>query len=73
MANGKVQLADGTVLVDLTSDTVNADKLVAGETAHNKAGELVTGTLKIQHYYTGTTPPNDSLGEDGDIYLQTGG
>ena len=34
----------GTTLVDLTSDTVSADKLLSGFTAHGKDGELVTGT-----------------------------
>ena len=35
-----------TVLVDLTKDTVTADKLAKGETAHNAAGELITGTME---------------------------
>lgn len=34
----------GEVLIDLTSDTVTADKLLSGITAHDKAGEVVTGT-----------------------------
>ena len=34
-----------TVLVDLTSDTVTADTLKKGSTAHNSAGELITGTM----------------------------
>ena len=33
-----------TVLVDLTEDTVTADTLLKGATAHNAAGELITGT-----------------------------
>ena len=33
-------------LIDLTSDTVTADKLAKGYTAHNQAGELVTGTME---------------------------
>lgn len=36
-----------TVLVDLTKDTVKADKLAAGVTAHDAAGNLVTGVLEI--------------------------
>lgn len=35
-----------TVLVDLTEDTVTPDKLLKGETAHNAAGEPITGTLE---------------------------
>ena len=35
-----------TVLVDLTEDTVTADKLLKGATAHNAAGEPITGTME---------------------------
>lgn len=35
-----------TVLVDLTKDTVTADKLLKGATAHNAAGEPITGTME---------------------------
>lgn len=35
-----------TVLVDLTEDTVTADKLLKGTTAHNAAGEPVTGYME---------------------------
>lgn len=40
----KVQLADGTSLIDLTSDTVTADKLMQGYTAHDASGTIITGT-----------------------------
>ena len=42
--NSKVVLSDGTVLIDLTSDTVEADKLASGYTAHGADGSLITGT-----------------------------
>lgn len=35
-----------TVLVDLTKDTVTADKLLKGATAHDSSGEPITGTLE---------------------------
>lgn len=35
---------DGKTLIDLTADTVTADKMLKGVTAHGKDGELVTGT-----------------------------
>ena len=35
-----------TVLVDLTGDTVTPDKLLKGATAHDAAGEPITGTLE---------------------------
>jgi len=43
MANNKVQLADGTTLIDLTEDTVTADDLLLGVTAHARNGEKITG------------------------------
>lgn len=48
MANSKVQLADGTVLIDISGDTVTADTLLSGTTAHDSAGNAVTGRfLKV--------------------------
>lgn len=35
---------DGTVLIDLTADTVTADKILAKYTAHDKSGNIITGT-----------------------------
>lgn len=32
------------VIIDLTQDTVTADKLASGITAHDKSGEIITGT-----------------------------
>ena len=34
----------GNVLIDLTKDTVTADKLASGITAHDKSGTIITGT-----------------------------
>ena len=41
----KVALANGTVLIDLTSDTVKAESVLSGVTAHDKRGAKITGTL----------------------------
>ena len=35
---------DGEVLIDLTADTITADKLASGITAHDKSGALIIGT-----------------------------
>lgn len=59
-------------LIDLTADTVAADKLVSGYTAHDKSGEAVTGTLIFATVYTGSGEPSASTGSDGDIYLDLG-
>ena len=43
MANSKVVFGE-EVLMDLTGDTIAADKLLAGITAHGADGEAITGT-----------------------------
>lgn len=44
------------ILIDLTSDTVTADKLAKGVTAHDKSGELITGSNE-----------NDANTQDADV------
>lgn len=46
MANKKVNkvVYGGTILIDLTGDTVTADKVLTGYTAHDKSGATITGT-----------------------------
>ena len=46
MANNKVQLANGTVLIDLTNDTVDAEHLFKGYIAHDKTGASIVGTYE---------------------------
>lgn len=41
----KVQLADGTTLIDLSSDTVAAGSMLSGVTAHSASGASVTGSI----------------------------
>lgn len=43
MANNKI-VYDGKTLIDLTGDTVTADKLLSGYKAHGKNGAAITGT-----------------------------
>ncbi len=45
--NAKIVLRDGRVLMDLTTDTVTEDKLLKGYTAHDAAGEPITGTCEF--------------------------
>lgn len=49
-----------TVLVDLTEDTVTADTLMQGYTAHDKSGALITGTANTTE---------GSVYQDADGYL----
>ena len=43
MAVNKV-IYGGNILIDLTTDTVTADKLASGITAHDASGKVITGT-----------------------------
>lgn len=43
MAKNKI-IYYGETLIDLTADTVTADKLASGATAHDKSGAVITGT-----------------------------
>lgn len=54
--NSKVVLANGTVLIDLTADTVAASNLLSGYTAHGANGAPITGSCT---YDSDTT--NDTL------------
>lgn len=45
MAVSKVELTNGEVLMDLTSDTVTPETLAEGATAHDAAGNLVRGVM----------------------------
>ena len=45
MAYNKI-VYGSNVLIDLTADTISADKLLKGLTAHDKSGETITGTCE---------------------------
>lgn len=61
-----------TVLVDLTADTVSANDLLTGVTAHDKSGNSIMGTVVTQVYRIGSGLPDDSVGKDGDLYFDMG-
>ena len=58
--NSKVVLASGEVLMDLTSDTVDAAHLLEGYTAHGKDGAPITGTCTFD---SDTTDATAAVGE----------
>lgn len=61
----------GTAQFDDTTDaTAGSGQILSGYSAYTN-GAKVSGSVVIQHYYTGSSAPSSSLGADGDIYLQT--
>lgn len=54
MANSKI-IYNGNVLIDLTADTVKADKLLKGYTAHGADGEVVNGSCDYDVNSSGAT------------------
>lgn len=65
MAYNKIE-ANGETLIDLTSDTVTADTLVSGRTAHLASGERVSGTFEP---VTGVKGNAESTYRKGDVNL----
>ena len=58
-----------TVLVDLTGDTVTADKLLKGATAHDAAGEPITGTMESGIDTSDATATPDDMREGTTAYV----
>ena len=44
--NANKVVINGEVVLDLTGDSVTADKLAKGYTAHDKSGAVITGTME---------------------------
>lgn len=71
MAVNKI-VYNARVLIDLTNDTVAADKMLNGVTAHDKSGNQITGKVTFGTVYTGSGDPAASTGADGDFYFDFG-
>lgn len=69
MAASKIVI-NGETKIDLTEDTVTAASVANGITFHLPNGTKATGTLAFVTYYTGSTDPSASTGNNGDIYLK---
>lgn len=48
----------GKTIIDLSNDSVSADKMLVGTIAHNKSGEVITGAIPI---YKGNYIVNDEI------------
>lgn len=60
----------GTARFDDTTDAnATADVINSGSSAYVN-GVKVSGSQVIQVYYTGSSNPSSSLGNDGDLYLK---
>lgn len=70
MAINKVDYGNRT-LIDISNDTVTANTLLQGATAHDNSGTQISGSVAFVTYYTGASTPSSSLGSNGDIYLKT--
>lgn len=62
-------IINGVTKIDLTADTVQADKVLAGYKGHKNDGSEFTGNVTFSTIRTGSGTPSDSIGVDGDIYL----
>lgn len=76
MAVNKVVLGEDT-LIDLTGDTVSADKLSKGVTAHNMAGEPIVGTMeagggKVYTFTNGLTETDGTVSWDLNDRIKAG-
>jgi len=56
--------------LDTSDATATAGDIISGLTAYAD-GRKLEGSLIVQKYYTGSTVPSGSLGNNGDIYFQS--
>lgn len=78
MAYNKFITTDGLVLLDLTADTVTANKLPKGITAHDRSGTPIIGTVEVNSAIPIEVSTEAEMtvllesGEVGGVYKYTG-
>lgn len=73
MANNKVQLANGTVLIDITDTTANASDVLSGEYFYDASGVKTEGSLTIPSTYTVTKTLTHVTTNNNDTEVLDGG
>lgn len=73
MANNKVQLANGTVLIDLTDTTATASDVLSGEYFYDAAGVKTEGSLSLPSTYTVTKTLTHVTTTNDDTEVLAGG
>ena len=74
MANEKPNkvIYGGNTLIDLTGDTVNANNLLAGATAHDASGERIQGNVSVPTVLDDLSDVNASSPASGDVLFNDG-
>lgn len=73
MANNKVQLANGTVLIDITDTTASASDVLSGEYFYNASGVKTTGSLVLPQTYTVSKTLSNITTNNDDTEVLSGG
>ena len=73
MANNKVQLANGTVLIDITDTTANASDVLSGEYFYDASGVKTEGSLTIPSTYTVAKTLTNVTTNNNDTEVLVGG
>lgn len=56
--------------LNISAGDAAANQVLAGVTFTSDDGLKLTGTLVVQRYYTGADTPDNSFGNNGDLYLK---
>ena len=73
MANNKVQLANGTILIDITDTTANASDVLNGEYFYNASGVKTAGSLVLPQTYTVSKTLSNITTNNDDTEVLSGG